>query len=385
MLLGQARGKIGDIVLYVRNGVQQARPRNRKPANPQTINQMNQRVKMAAPVGFYKRNSPFFKMAFRKSERESFYNAFIRLNINIGPYLTREQVVDGYKAPAPYIIADGNMPSIAISEVSMPGDNRITLITSMPSSLTTWSDVRNYYNLVYGDMLTLVTFNSAPDRDSLSSRVIVQHIFDVASDSLPVGYDMSGTSWSVVGTNKAVTMESEYWGLPYWQYTGSAIVLSRNAGAVDCSYAQLALNPDAQSLYEELRTDAARQIAVASYAAINDAVLDPTNAEGNEDEFAVVYADGSRTTVITSINIPAGDTDTVYLQTGLLATATSASSQLLTGSDVLDDVEVTVSNSSVTIGVQESTYGTGVYKLSFKNSSNHIVAQSILTITCTQA
>lgn len=379
MLLGQARGKVGDVVFYVRNGVQQTRPRNRKPANPQTINQMNQRVKMAAPVGFYKRNSPFFKMAFRKSERESFYNAFIRLNINIGPYLTREMVVDGYKAPAPYIVADGTMPSIAITDSVTAGDTGLSLTTTIPSSLITWGDFRRHYNLVYGDMLTLVTFDSQSNRESLVTRAIVQHVFDVASDNLPIGYDMSGTTWGVNGSVKYVTMDSEYWQIPQWNLSGSAIILSRNSGAVNCSYAQLKLNEQAQFTYDELRTDAARQIAVASYAEINDAVLDPINAEGNEAEFVQLYKDTSHTQPINELTMYEGDGEDAFLPEYLRGRWTSVEAINLTS-----DISVASFNAVTEYNglfIEGGTVGVARYLLNIKNSSGGIVAKTIITIT----
>lgn len=382
MLLGQARGKVGDVVFYVRNGVQQVRPRNRQPANPQTINQMNQRVKMAAPVGFYKRNSPFFKMAFRKSERESYYNAFIRLNINIGPYLTREMVVDGYKAPAPYIVADGTMPSIAVTSTAGSSATTLKLTTSIPTTLTTWGDFRRHYNLVYGDMLTIVTFDSQSFRESLVTRAIVQHVFDVASDNLPIGYDMSGTYWAMGGANAIVEVSSEFFGQPEWHDTGSAFILSRNSGSVNCSFAQLKLNESAQEIYDELRTDAARQIAVASYAEINNAVLDPINADDNEAEFLQLYKDADCTIPLNNATQPLGDSVDAYFKTSELPAFSSGTVTKLAGVSNVERLSL-VQGNHIYIEVSNSIVGTGTYRLAIKSSETAMPRYSVVTVTTT--
>lgn len=58
MLLGMARGKVGDLVFYRSGGVQITRARNRHPNNPQTFAQMSQRLMLAnaskAAKGFEK-------------------------------------------------------------------------------------------------------------------------------------------------------------------------------------------------------------------------------------------------------------------------------------------------------------------------------------------
>lgn len=83
MLLGYARGSVGDVTFFRSKGAQKARARNRKPANPKTEKQVIQRAYFADAVRFFKQcNSNFFKFAYEdKKVNESDYNAFMRHNV----------------------------------------------------------------------------------------------------------------------------------------------------------------------------------------------------------------------------------------------------------------------------------------------------------------
>ena len=380
MLLGQARGKVGDLVFYVRNGKQQTRPRNRQPANPQTRRQMAQRVKMGAPVGFYKRQAKFFQFAFKKKEKESFYNAFMRYNMNLGAYLTREEVVDGYKVPGPYIIADGNMPSISVLNALNVGDD-LNLITSIPATtLPTWGDIKKRYGLLYGDMMTIVVFDTQSYRESLINRIIIQHVFEAASDDMPIGYDMGGTGWGVQNGRVYCTVQSAYFGMPQFNQNGSAIILSRNNGNIDCSFAQLTLNDSARDEYESRRTEEALELAITSYANIDNVILDPISADDNMAEFVTFYEDAARTTPITSVRVGSGANKNVYVDPAMVKNATDATANIISGTNGVDYLSPDPNSGEVTIYALEDTDSSGLYSIVFQNSSHAVTAYGRLNI-----
>lgn len=379
MLLGQARGKVGDLVFYVRNGSQQTRPRNRQPANPQTRRQMAQRVKLGAPVGFYKRQAKFFQFAFKKKEKESFYNAFMRYNMNLGAYLTREEVVNGYKVPGPYIIADGNMPSISVYSAENITDHLQLHLTIPATTLPTWGEIKRRYNLLYGDMMTLVVFDTQSYKESLVTRIVIQHVFEAASDNMPMGYDMGGTTWDIRHGRVIVDIDAEYFGQPQFHDNGSAVVLSRNNGNIDCSFAQLTLNDSAQEEYDNRRTDEALELAITSYADIDNVILDPQSADDNLAEFAQLYSDAACTNAVASSEIQEGGATRRYFNTSLLVGVATISSTLLTG----DLTDITISFESpnkVVFQLDEGAIGTGTYKLEFYNDAGAVIAYSIHTV-----
>lgn len=92
LLLGYGRGKIGDVVLYRFNGKQAARPRVRKPANPQTSAQNIQRMLLATVAGNAARLRPLISHSFQgvKPGQDS-YNLFNKVNLD----LLRSYVSDG--------------------------------------------------------------------------------------------------------------------------------------------------------------------------------------------------------------------------------------------------------------------------------------------------
>lgn len=380
MLLGQARGKVGDVVFFVRNGIQQTRPRNREPKNPRTISQMYQRVKLASVVGFYKRQASFFRFALKKSQKESYYNAFVRYNINISPYLTKEQAAMGVTVPAPYIIADGNMPRIYVTEASIASYTELDLTTSIPSSIKTWGDMRRAFNLLMGDMLSLVVFNAPDDELDPTHRIVVQHRFDTESDTMPIGYDMVGTSWYSDGERVQISVDATYFNLIEFYATGSAIVLSRNNGAVDCSYAQLELDTVAEAWYNEKRTEEQREIAALSYGKEESAVLDPKQFEGNYVEFINVFGDSARTMKIDAVSIAADSDKAVYVDPSKIVGVSYAEPSLLSGSAVLESAAVTSATGNILLTTATEAVGFGVYRIDFPDDNNRIIASIIIKI-----
>ena len=84
MLLGYARGAVGNLVFSRVKGNEVTKARNRQPANPKTSKQVYQRAKFLNAVNFYKRGvQNLFKFAYEdKTQQESDFNAFMRHNVN---------------------------------------------------------------------------------------------------------------------------------------------------------------------------------------------------------------------------------------------------------------------------------------------------------------
>lgn len=380
MLLGQARGKMGSIVFFVRDGIQQQRPHNPEPKNPRTISQMFQRVKLAAVVGFYKRQAAFFRFALKKKARESYYNAFVRYNLNLSPYFTKEQAASGVSCPAPYIIADGNMPRINVTKANIGDLTTLSLRTNIPSSIKTWGDMRRAYDLVMGDMLSLVVFNCPDDDLDPTKRIVVQHRFDAESENMPIGYDMVGTDWEDDGNIHFLNINSTYFGLNEFFATGSAIVLSRNNGQVDCSYAQLELDAEAMALYQEYRTDAQREMAALSYGQESNAILDPKQFEGNYVDMIELFSDATLKTPLKELTSTPGFESTIYFDAKKWPSVENVDIELLSGVNTIASIDVDASG-KITVEAADDNIGTGVYRVLFTNTSGIRLADAALTVT----
>lgn len=82
LFLGMARGSVGDITLYRKNGVQVSRARNRKPSNPKTNPQLYQRAIMATILRAYSAGKVIFDHSFQgKKVGEGNQREFLSLNL----------------------------------------------------------------------------------------------------------------------------------------------------------------------------------------------------------------------------------------------------------------------------------------------------------------
>lgn len=126
MLLGFARGKVGDLVFSRRLGQQITRAYNPNPANPQSSDQMAQRTKLSGLVNVYRCLRVILDHSFtdRKNGQTS-YNAFVSANMPIAPRLTADQAKNGVVVVLPYLVSRGTLPKVYVSGA---GDNAFTNI-----------------------------------------------------------------------------------------------------------------------------------------------------------------------------------------------------------------------------------------------------------------
>lgn len=296
MLLGYARGKVGDLVFQRRKGEQITKARNRNPNNPRTWAQQMQRVRMYAPVAFYKKAvENFYRFAFEnKKPNETDYNAFIRENLNAfqGPYFTRSQVQQKYPALAPYIISSGNLSGVEVTNLSING-NAIQIQFVIPGATVTSLDTVQKLSqslianlgMQNGDMLTAVEIDVTNisvasgnvSYSGVTSFRYKQFIVDIAdtrelSEVYPDTFEpisnnaMAFIFENVVNTNDAVG--------------ASIIVTRRSNGKISASTARMTLNTVAQNYFTAMSTTQQLLIAAQSYDAQYSA-LDPKATSAN--------------------------------------------------------------------------------------------------------
>ena len=112
MFINKAAGKVGNLVLYQRSGEQVMRAYQSKVKNPRTLEQVMQRAKFANAVKFYKRAvKNFFPFAFEDQRaNESAFNAFMRHNISLSPFLTKPMVDEGkFPACGSWMLTQGSL------------------------------------------------------------------------------------------------------------------------------------------------------------------------------------------------------------------------------------------------------------------------------------
>ena len=167
LFFGNARGKLGQVVLSTLRGQQIARAYQPKVANPQTATQTNQRAKFANAVKFFKQaRKNLFRFAYEdKKPRESYYNAFMRHNIEFSVTLPRESY-DDVRFPAlgnKFVLSDGSLGSMAAKVTSAAGSNYPIFTLPLNEIKGTGHGVGDLsralaasYGAVDGDYLTMV-------------------------------------------------------------------------------------------------------------------------------------------------------------------------------------------------------------------------------------
>lgn len=172
MLLGYARGKVGSLVFARRKGVQITRAYNANPANPKTPAQIYQRMKMYAPTLLYKKlRSRFFPFAFEDQRpNETPYNAFMRHNIAVAPWVSKTLASEYAPIPFRAVMSEGslNVPAYVFGQLDnvLGGTAGVAVyfhLTSPTDTETIGGISENFIRqgLQEGDLITFVGFKSA--------------------------------------------------------------------------------------------------------------------------------------------------------------------------------------------------------------------------------
>lgn len=189
MLLGYARGKVGDLVFARRLGQQTTRAYNSNPKDAKTRSQVTQRVKMANVIAMYRALKNICNHSFEGlSEGQTSYSAFVKANLTGNKVsLTKEAASFGACVVAPYLISRGSLPSIQVEGTGADAVTNIAVGSLTISETTTigqFADalVANNAGIEYGDQLTYVSCVQQTDANS-GYPIVVAGIYEVTLNS----------------------------------------------------------------------------------------------------------------------------------------------------------------------------------------------------------
>lgn len=170
MLLGQARGKVGDLVFSRSNGQQVTRARAAVVKNPQTETQMIQRIILNTVAQAYSRMSAITDHSFEGIQAgQPSMSYFMSKNLNSLRSKLAEDIAEGYDlgsiyafspvstnqyAANRYIIAKGTLPEVPATF----GPQNVGRVVVAGS---TYADIINAFGLQRGDQLTFVATQGA--------------------------------------------------------------------------------------------------------------------------------------------------------------------------------------------------------------------------------
>lgn len=170
MLLGHARGKVGDIVFSRVNGQQVTRARAAVVKNPKTEKQVIQRILLNTIIQAYSRMAEICDHSFEGVQVGSKSMAkFMRENINalrtkVSNYASESGTFEGMYAFAPqglnvftpneYVIAKGQLPEVQLASISAA--NGAAIAMAYEDAIPTYAEIIASLGLQRGDQLTFV-------------------------------------------------------------------------------------------------------------------------------------------------------------------------------------------------------------------------------------
>lgn len=283
-LVNQSK-KLAGAVIYQAMGQTRSRELAASVSNPRTVSQMNQRVKWANLVNFYRINSGWMKFAYEtKKTNQSEYNKFMSLNVsNSRIFLPKSLAAQGACIVDSYIMTQGSLASIEVSSLSNDWvTNLFVGETSIMETNITVGEVsqallENNPAIREGDQLSFIRFSQLTSPSSGVPYVVVRkyEVIIKADDTrpfyefMPIDYitNFSSSTGYAIGVNN-----SEMAG-------GFLFCLSRTVGGKTYVSTQSIIVANNDALIAQYSSSTALQEAIDSYGESDEPFLTSTTAE----------------------------------------------------------------------------------------------------------
>ena len=273
-------GKVGAYSFYTSTGGRQvariaSNSSNYGETAKRTVAMQTRRSRWGNLVSFYSANKDLMARAYeRKGANLSDYNRFMQLNIPLASVsLVKDDFMRGMAILQEYVIADGSLPEIDVSEVQEDGCI-FNLLTSLDGEFANNTigaisvDLLNKNpQLQVGDQLTFLSYTNAGSTPSTIR--IYRHLCEMTID--PQSAILFGTlkyANMVAGNGLKVALAGQ--GAVF----GQTIIHSRSVGgSLLVSRAKIALNSD--TLVRQFSAPEAVKKAIDSYGVDAEKLLEP--------------------------------------------------------------------------------------------------------------
>lgn len=382
MLLGYARGKVGDLVFARRLGQQTTRAYNSSPKDAKTRSQVTQRVKMANVIAMYRALKNICNHSFEGLDvGQTSYSAFVKANLTGNKVsLTKEAASFGACVVAPYLISRGSLPSIQVEGTGADAVTNIAVGNLAISGTTTigqFADalVANNAGIEYGDQLTYVSLVQQTDANS-GYPIVVAGIYEVTLNSAST--DKIRDFIPEVGSS----VKNGF--LAHGALIGRggfAWILSRKQTGASLMVSTQRLVLTSPDVYDQFATADANTRAISSYGFTMEPILAPGvvgapagPSAGSGDSGGSSSGGSSEVGGNPSVSSIKVDEDTITAAVEEEFSLTQGQHTLvINGSNLSSGMNVTFNNIAVTISSATSTTATGTFNLDAQKTISDII------------
>lgn len=285
-----AKKRLAGAVIYKAGGQTIARELANEVSNPRTRSQMEQRVRWANCVAFYRANASWMKYAYEsKKANQSEYNKFMSLNVaNNRIYLTKQAAASGACVVDKFVMTQGSLPSVTYNDDGDIVSTNIYVPTSFtPSDDMTVAQVSEAIlaenpGVQEGDQLSLIRYTQMVNEATTYPYIIVRK-YEVVLDKSNIQpffnyWPLELVSFLTRDGQQRLAIEKT------GNSGGLLICLSRTIGGKTYVSTQSILPIDNQATISSWSSESALNRAINSYGESEDAFLSSDYAEYAENE-----------------------------------------------------------------------------------------------------
>lgn len=292
--LKNQRKKLAGAVVYQAMGQTRSRELAASVSNPRTVSQMNQRVKWANLVNFYRANASWMKFAYEtKKQNQTDYNKFMSLNVsNSRIFLPKQIASQGGCVVDAYQMTQGSLGSIEVTPRT--GNWTTNIFLSSADGLSSESTVGEVSQRILpanpaireGDQLSFIRITQQTNSSTGVPFVVVRKYEVIVNstdtrrffDFMPADYIAFGNS----GDESFVSV------LDSGLAGGFLLILSRTIGGKTYVSTQSIIVANNDALIEAYSSSNALQSAIDSYGESSEPFL--TSSTADVDTQAAVRA-----------------------------------------------------------------------------------------------
>lgn len=283
LYLKGASQKLGGVVLYQAKGRTLARELAPAVSNPRTPSQMEQRVRLANVVSFYRANRGWMKLSFEdKKQAESDYNAFVSANLtNSRVAIAKSEAAAGAAVVAPYKVTSGSLGSIEQQVLVSIIKTNLFLGTLAIDANTTIGQlstalIDNNNNMREGMQLSLIINLQTVDESTSIPYIVVRAyeiILSKSSTELVTTYIPGGILGNSGDSDNCLYFNGSDLG-----YGGATFILSETTGGKTRVSTQSIIMFGVNAVYDQFTSELAWSNAIISYGVGTEDFLSSNNA-----------------------------------------------------------------------------------------------------------